>query len=385
MKRPKTLSASFVKTVRQPGRYGDGRGGHGLSLLVKTTNIRGRLSKTWSQRIRINGRETNLGLGSYPAVTLAETRRRALRNRQSVEEGHNPRSGRTPTFQQAAAKVIELHSGKWRPGSRSQNIWESSLQTYVFPHIGRKQVDEVTSKDIMKCLSPMWHSKPETARRVQQRIGAIMKWAIAEGFLESDPSAAILAGLGKNSTRRSHMRALHHSNVSAAIKTVEASNAHWATIAAFKILTLTATRSGEVRNATWDEIDVTTDTWEIPGERTKTGRPHRVPLSRPARTVIDNAADLTDTTGLVFPSPTGKPLSNSTISKLVRENGIDAVPHGMRSSFRDWCRDSGVPREIAEAALAHTVGGVEGAYARSDLLEARRPIMEQWAHYVGTS
>ena len=258
MKRPKTLSASFAKTVRQPGRYGDGRGGHGLSLLVKTTNIQGRFSKTWSQRIRINGRETNLGLGSYPAVTLAEARRRALRNRQSVEEGHNPRSGRTPTFQQAAAKVIELHSGKWRPGSRSRNIWESSLKTHVFPHIGRKQVNEVTSKDIMKCLSPIWHSKPETARRVQQRISAIMKWAIAEGFLESDPSAAILAGLGKNSTRRSHMRALHHSHVSAAIKTVEASNAHWATIAAFKILTLTATRSGEVRNATWNEIDLTT-------------------------------------------------------------------------------------------------------------------------------
>ena len=321
-------------------------------VLVKTTNIGGRFSKTWSQRIRINGRETNLGLGSYPAVTLAEARRRALRNRQSVEEGHNPRSGRTPTFQQAAAKVIELHSGKWRPGSRSRRIWESSLQTYVFPHIGRKQVDEVTSKDIMK-------------------------WAIAEGFSESDPSAAILAGLGKNSTRRNHMRALHHSNVGAAIKTIEASNAHWATIAAFKILTLTATRSGEVRNATWNEINLTTDTWEIPSKRTKTGRPHRVPLSRPARNIINDAADLTDATGLVFPSPTGKPLSNSTISKLVHENGIEAVPHGMRSSFRDWCRDSGVPRVIAEAALAHTVGGVEGAYARSEFLETQRPVMEQ--------
>ena len=128
----------------------------------------------------------------------------------------------------------------------------------------------------------------------------------------------------------------------------------------------------------WDEIDLTTDTWEIPGERTKTDRPHRVPLNRPARNIIDNAAHLTDATGLVFPSPTGKPLSNSTISKLVRENGIDAVPHGMRSSFRDWCRDSGVPSEIAEAALAHIVGGVEGAYAKRDLLEARRPIMEKW-------
>ena len=116
----------------------------------------------------------------------------------------------------------------------------------------------------------------------------------------------------------------------------------------------------------------------------KTGRAHRVPLSSPARNIIVNAAHLTDATGLVFPSPTGKPLSNSTMSKLVRENGIEAVPHGMRSSFRDWCRDSGVPREIAEAALAHIVRGVEGAYARSDLLEARRPVMEKWAHYLKT-
>ncbi|MCQ3805300.1 MAG: tyrosine-type recombinase/integrase [Acidimicrobiia bacterium] len=384
MKRPQTLSAPFVKTIRQPGRYGDGRGGHGLSLLVQPTNIPSRLSKTWSQRIRLNGRETNLGLGSYPAVTLAEARRRALRNRQSLEEGRNPRSGRTPTFQQAAAKVIDLHSGKWRPGSRSRRIWESSLKTHVFPHIGRKQVNLVTSKDIMKCLSPIWHQKPETARRVRQRIGAIMKWAMAEGYLESDPTSAVLAGLGKNSTRRNHMRALKHREVGSAIRTIEASNAHWATIAAFKLLTLTATRSGEVRNATWDEIDLTEDTWEIPGERTKTGRPHRVPLSRAARRIINNAAALTGATGLVFPSPTGRPLSDSTISKLVRENGIDAVPHGMRSSFRDWCRDSGVTREIAEAALAHTVGGVEGAYARSDLLKARRPIMEDWARYLET-
>lgn len=123
MRRPATLSATFVKTVRRPGRYGDGRGGHGLSLLVKPTRIEGRLSKTWSQRLRINGRETNLGLGSYPAITLAEARRRA------IEEGRNPKANKTPTFEQAADKVIELHSAKWRPGSRSHQIWKSSLRT----------------------------------------------------------------------------------------------------------------------------------------------------------------------------------------------------------------------------------------------------------------
>ena len=242
MKRPKTLSAAFVRTITRPGRYGDGRGGHGLSLMVKPTKIKGRLSKAWVQRIRINGKETNLGLGSY----LAEARRRALRNRQAVEEGRNPRARKAPTFRKATEQVIKLHAAKWKPGGRSEDHRRSTLRTFAYPRVENKRMDLINTAAVMACLSPIWHHKPETARRVKQRISAVMKWSIAQGFREDNPADdRITAALGANAQRPQHMKALHHSKVGAAIKVVEATDAHWATIAAFKFLTLTATRSGE--------------------------------------------------------------------------------------------------------------------------------------------
>ena len=232
MKRPSTLSATFVRTIRQPGRYGDGRGGHGLSLLVKPTKIEGRVSKSWAQKIRINSTVTNLGLGSYPAVTLAEARRRALRNRQAIEEGRNPRARKVPTFRQATEQVIRLHAAKWKPGGKSEEHWRSSLHTYAYPHLGKKRVDLITTANVMACLTPIWHTKPETARRVKQRISAVMKWCIAQGFRENNPADdRITAALGSNTQRPQHMKALPHSQVGAAIRTVETTDAHWATIA----------------------------------------------------------------------------------------------------------------------------------------------------------
>ena len=382
MKRPATLNATFVKNVRRPGRYGDGRGGNGLTMMVKPRR-NGRLSKTWAQRIRINGKETNLGLGSYPAVTLAEARRRALRNRQAIEEGRNPKGGKTPTFREATETVIEVHAPKWKPGGRTQEHWRSSLDIYANPRLGNKRVDRITSADVMACLAPIWTAKPEMARKVRRRIAAVMKWAVAQGYREDNPADdRIPAALGNNRTPAKHARSLHHSQVANALDTIMASRAHWATIAAFKILTLTATRSGEVRNATWVEMDLQTRIWTIPAERTKTARQFRVPLSTAAVGILEQARDRTGGVGLVFPSVRGKPMSDATMSKLCKENRIGCVPHGMRSSFRDWCSDTGVPREVAEAALAHVVRGTEGAYARSDLIDLRRPIMEQWTKYL---
>ena len=384
MKRPPTLTATFVRTVHQPGRYGDGRTGHGLSLLVKPTKIQGRLSKTWAQRIQINGKYTNLGLGSYPAVTLAEARRRALRNRQAIAEGRNPRARKAPTFRQATEQVVRLHAAKWKPGGRSEEHWRSTLHTYAYPHLGKKRVDLITTANVMACLTPIWHTRPETARRVKQRIAAVMKWCIAQGFRENNPADdRITAALGSNTQRPQHMKALPHSKVGAAIRTVETTDAHWATIAAFKFLTLTATRSGEVRNATWTEIDLTTATWTIPAEHTKTQQIHRVPLSTGALAVLDTALRLSGSDGLVFPSPTRRPISNATMSKLCKENDVGCVPHGIRSSFRDWCGETGVSREVAERALGHEIrNAVEKAYARTDLLERRRQLMENWSHYL---
>ena len=387
MKRPKRLSATFVKTVTRPGRYGEGRGGFGLSLLVKPRSAGG-VAKSWSQRLRINGRVCNLGLGTYPVVTLAEARAKALENRRAVAQGLDPRErSRTPTFAEAAETVIQLHEPTWRAGggADSAKVWRASLRNYVFPRIGSKRVHEITSGDVLRVLTPIWHTKTETARRVKGRISTIMKWAIAQEYRDDDPAGdAVAAALPKKAGRREHHRALPHAEVGAAVRTVRESGASPATKLAFEFLVLTAARSGEVREARWHEVCGAI--WTVPAERMKMNREHRVPLSNRAVEVLDEARTLMDASGLLFPSPTGRgPLSNGTVVKLLRELGVKAVPHGFRSSFRDWAAETGHPRELAEQALAHAnPNKVEAAYARSDLLDQRAAMMEAWAQYAIT-
>ena len=385
MKRPTILSATFVRTVSHPGRYGDGRGGFGLSLLVKVRN-NGRLSKTWSQRLRIHGEVTNVGLGSWPVVTLKEAREKALANRKAVEQGSDPRERvpRIPTFVEASEAVIKIHAGTWKNGARSAEIWRSRLRNYVIPRLGGKPINKITSSDVLGVLVPIWSSKRETAKRVRQLIGAIMKWAVAQGYRDDNPAGdAIGAALPRGGdTGREHYRALPHAKVGEAVSKVRESGAWEATKLAFEFLVLTAARSGEVRGARWDEIDGAT--WIVPGERMKTGRPHRVPLSSRALEVLAKARELSDGSGLVFPSVRGKMLSDMTLSKLVKQLGIEAVPHGFRSSFRDWCAEcTDAPREVCELALAHVNDDrTEAAYRRSDLFEKRRKLMEDWGAYL---
>ena len=385
-KRPKRLSATFVNTVNVPGRYGDGRGGHGLSLLVKPA-FTGGFSKSWAQRIRLDGRPANVGLGSYPVVTLARARRKALANARAVSEGRDPRErlSRAPTFEQAIETVIAIHAENWKDSGKSAAQWRASLRDYAVPKLGRKRVDRITTADVMAVLLPIWSTKRETATRVRQRIGAICKWAVAQGYREDNPAGdAISAALPKNKVRRQHQRALPHTEVGDALTRVRASGAHRSTLLAFEFLVLTACRSGDVRGARWQEVDAAAGIWTVPAERMKAKLEHRVPLSREALRVLGQAGELADKSGLVFPSPTGRELSDSTLSKLVRELGIGAVPHGFRSSFRDWaaeCTDA--PREVCELALAHVNNDrVEAAYRRSDLFERRRELMAAWAAYV---
>ncbi|MCY4623325.1 MAG: tyrosine-type recombinase/integrase [bacterium] len=384
MKRPRILSAAFVRTIREPGRYGDGRGGYGLSLLVKPRS-NGRLSKTWSQRVRLHGRVTNIGLGAYPIVSLAEARTKALANRRTIEKGLDPRGSRVPSFSQAAEKVIAIHAAGWKPGGKSEGQWRSSLATYVYPRLGRIPVDRVTTADVMACLVPIWHTRPETARRIRQRVGAVMRWAIAQGYRADNPAGdAITAALPTNTGRRRHHPALPHTDVAASIATIRASAAYPTTVLAFEFLVLTACRSGEVRGALWEEIDLDAATWTIPAARMKSARAHRVPLPEQALQLLDEASRYRDRSGLVFPSPTGRELSDATLSKLLRENSIPAVPHGYRSSFRDWAAElTNTPKEICELALAHVNNDrVEAAYQRSDLFERRRQLMQHWAQYL---
>ena len=377
----KRLTARFVQTVKEPGKYGDGDGS-GMFLLVKKSG-----RKSYVQRIMIHGKVRDIGLGSMRLVSLAEARAAALENRKLARAGGDPmalRAGRlAPTFTEAADKVIGLHSETWRDGGKTASQWRASLRDYAMPLLGSKSVDRITSMDVMSVLLPIWNTKRETARRVRQRIGAIMKWSIAEGHRADNPAGeAISAALPRNGSGRKHYAALAHSEVAGALAKVGESGAWWATKSAFELLVLTAARSGEVRGMRWSEI--LDRVWTIPGNRMKAGRDHRVPLSDRALEVLAAARQYADGSGLVFPSVRGKALSDSTISKLLKENAVGAVPHGFRSSFRDWAAEcSNAPREVAEEALAHVnPNRVESAYRRSDLFERRRTLMQEWADYL---
>ncbi len=391
IKRPTMLSATFVKTVNVPGRYGDGRGGLGLSLLVRSGS-RNRVAKCWTQSVRIGGIPTSLGLGRYPVVTLALARQRALENAQAIAEGRDPRrrSGRgAPTFADAADKVMAIHAGNWKPGGRTEDSWRSTLRDYILPRLGDMPVDAVTGGDVMAVLQPIWTEKRETAKRVRSRIGAVMKWAVAQGHRPDNPAGeALAAALPNNAGRRVHHKALPHVEVGAALRKVRGSDAYRGAVLALELLVLTATRSGEVRTAVWDDIDMEGAVWTIPAERMKAGLEHRVPLSDRALRVLDEARrELTHGDGILFPSPTGCVQRAQTLAKLLHERGIDAVPHGFRSSFRDWaaeCTDA--PREVCELALAHVNRDrVEAAYRRSDLFDRRRTLMQQWADYLAAT
>ena len=238
----------------------------------------------------------------------------------------------------------------------------------------------------MDCLSPIWTSKPETARRVRQRVAAVMKWAIAQGYRQDNPAGdAVVAALPKQNGAKKHHRALPHRQVADALVKVRESSGVYATVRlAFEFLVLTASRSSEVRGAVWSEIDLEEATWVIPAERMKAAREHRVPLSGRAVELLAEARRYSDDAGgWVFPAKSSGELPSWVLSKLPVRLDMGGTLHGMRSSFRDWCGESGVAREVAEVCLAHRVGSAaEQAYARSDLLERRRQLMEAWAQYV---
>ena len=267
---------------------------------------------------------------------------------------------------------------------KSEGQWRSSLAAYVLPAIGSKRVDEVTSGEVMDCLSPIWNSRPETAKRVRQRIAAVMKWAIAQGYRADNPAGeAVTAALPKQAGAKKHLRALPHRDVAEAVIKIRQSKAYATVRLGAELTILTAARSGEVRGARWEEIDLDAAAWTIPPERMKAGREHRVPLSGRAVEVLADARRYSDGSGLVFPSKSGGEIASWVFAKLFTRLGIEGTLHGMRSSFRDWCGETGAAREVAEACLAHRVGSAaEQAYARSDLLERRRELVEAWARYV---
>ena len=263
----------------------------------------------------------------------------------------------------------------------------ATLERHAYPVIGDMSVDRIRREDVLRTLTPIWTRRPETARRVRQRMRAVLRWCWAHGYVSENVAGEGIDGaLPKMPAVRQHFRALPYSEVATALETVEASRVSKAAKLCLRFLVLTAARSGEARGATWAEVDAEAREWRIPGDRMKRGAEHRVPLSDAALAVLERARRLDDGSGLIFPSALrpGHSLSNMTLTKILRDQGLAGrtTVHGFRSAFRDWCAETGKPREIAEAALAHTVGGVEGAYFRSDLFARRRVLMDQWSAFL---
>ena len=376
----KRLSAAFVRSAPS-GRHCDG---NGLYLYVQKTGTR-----SWIQRLVIRGRKRELGLGSVELVSLAEAREQALANRKLARAGGDPLAEKRrlvgiPTFAEAARRVIEQKRAGWRSAAHARN-WFRTLEIHAFPRIGDVPVSEVTGGDVLEILTPIWHTKGPTARFVHMRVRAVLEWAIAMDWRTDNPCDRLLPVLGPQHDVVEHHRALPHREVAAAIARVRAGNPGRVDTLAFEFLVLTAARGAEVRGAVWSEMDQDEGTWTIPASRMKTGREHRVPLCGRALEILEAAPRLGDgESPVVFLNERGRPLDGKRLNRLLRKHGIAAVPHGFRSSFRDWAaEETDHPREVVEAALAHVVKNkVEAAYMRTDLFERRRRLMNDWSAYL---
>jgi integrase len=377
-----------VKTEKTPGRYGDG---NGLYLVVEPSGAR-----RWVLRVVVRGKRCDIGLGSASVVMLKDAREEARRLRKIARDGGDPiaerRRERTtvPTFKEAATAVHATHASTFRnPKHKAQ--WLQSLDNDVFPLIGKKPVDQITSSDVLRVLTPIWTKKPETARRLKQRIKLVLDFARAAGHRPSElanPVEGITRVLPRHKGDRAHHRALPYAEVPAFVQTIRAADANDVTKLAFEFLILTASRTSEALGARWSEIDKDAKTFSIPGSRIKSGREHRVPLSPRCLELLERAEALADGGPFVFPGRRPeKPLSNMVFLQLLKRLKLaGVVPHGFRSSFRDWAAErTNFPRDVCEAALAHVVTDrVEAAYKRTDHFEKRRALMDSYAKFVTT-
>ena len=373
----KALTARAVQTARAGDRARRIADGGGLYLFVAPGG-----AKSWVLRTVVKGKRCDLGLGSVTLVSLADAREDARRLRRIARTGGDPLTERrqeqrpVPTFAQAARQVHAGHEAGFR-NEKHKKQWLASLSG-VISASGSKRVDAITSADILAVLSPQWLERPETARRVLQRLRVIFDWCKAQGYCAGDNPTA---GLTK-----AHHAALPYPEVPAFLRALRESNASALVKLAFELTVLSAVRTSETLLATWTEVDLLTQTWTIPGERMKAGVEHRVPLSSRCVEILTEAQALADGSHYVFPGRSGtKPLSGMAFLMALRRMGRnDVTTHGFRSSFRDWAAErTNFPRAVCEAALAHTLRDkTEAAYHRTDLFERRRELMTAWAAFA---
>lgn len=382
----KALTAAQIRKVSEAGRYGDG---NGLYLVVDPSGAR-----RWVLRTVVHGRRRDIGLGGLKIVSLAEARNLAMQYRRIARDGGDPllerRNARriVPTFEAAALSVHGEHKATWRNAKHAAQ-WINTLTEYVFPLIGNRPVDQIDTPDLLRVLTPIWLTKPETARRVRQRVSTVLDWAKAAGHRSGDnPIAGVAKGLPKQPDRASHLAALPYTEVPAFVDRLRASDFAEVVRLAFEFLVLTAARTSEVLGAKWTEIDLEGAVWTIPGSRMKAGREHRVPLASACITILKRVRELAPEADYVFTGRSSeKPLSNMAFLMALRRLKLDVTAHGFRSAFRDWASErTNFPNEVCELALAHTIKNkVEAAYRRGDLLEKRRELMATWAAFVTSS
>ncbi|MPT48742.1 MAG: DUF4102 domain-containing protein [Sphingobium sp.] len=382
--KPATI-AEVNSLARKPGRHSIG---DSLILCVSATG-----SKSWIARVRdAEGKRRDIGLGPFADLSLAEAREKARTLRKAGRDG-DPILTRTqrrmavrkvPSFKEAAQRVHEERKGVWSNGKHVDQ-WLSSMEAYIFPKIGHLAVDKIGVVQVIDALSGVWQKRPETGRRLRQRVMAVLNWAHAREYRTTQvPNAAVGLGLGPQGDSKGNFAALPYTEVSGLVRRIRQTESIGSM--ALEFLILTAARSGEVRGATWDEFDLKAQIWTIPGERMKAGKEHVVPLCDRAVAIIEQAQEIRSSETIVFPGLKGKSMSDATMAKALREAGVSkeaGTVHGMRSAFRDWVsEETSFPGDVAEAALAHTIRNkVEAAYRRGSLLVKRKEMMNAWAHY----
>ena len=389
----KGLTAKKVERLRTPGRYRDSEV-RGLHLIVTPSG-----TQNFQLRFYLHGVERWHGLGSAADFSLKEARERARNARQLLADGVDPiaakkkakvdaarEAAKALTFEQAALAWYKQHEAKWKNAKHSAQFL-SSLKAYAFPKIGRLSVTDVDTGQVLRCVEPIWLTKTETANRVRGRIENVLDWATVRGYREGDNPARwkghlseVLPLPDKISTPKHHA-AMAYAQVPTFMG--ELAGRQGVAPRALALTVLTAARTAEVIGATWDEIDFAAKTWTIPAGRMKGGKEHKVPLAEPVIELLRALPRERDNPFVFIGQQSGGGLSNMAMLSLLRRMGRDDVTvHGMRSAFRDWAAErTSYPNHIVEMALAHVVGGVEGAYRRGDLLDKRRRLMAEWARY----
>lgn len=376
------LTARRVATLKTAGRYVDGRG------LILVVDERG--NRRWLLRVTVNGRRRDIGLGSCNEVSLAEAREKRDDMRREIRGGVDPLAKRarqkaTPSFQDYARDLHGRIAHEWKNPKHAAQ-WISSLEIYAHPKFGRYLINEVDGSAIKLALARIWETKPETARRVKQRIGRVLSAAAAEGLREgANPARDISEALGKKRPAVKHHAAMPYAELPDFYSRLAESQMSPTAKAAFQFLILTAARTSEVLNAEWTEIDEKTKIWTVPATRMKAGEEHKVPLARAALAALADAKKHSDGSNLIFPgAKEGTPLSNMVFAAALKRMKDRFTAHGFRSSFRDWAEEqTSYPHAVKEAALAHKIRNkVEAAYRRTNLLERRRSLMADWAKFV---